>query len=99
MIRLRRAGCDMDFPKVSLLHNSNCDRMHHQGVAGDLMCVHGAMPDRRLTEAAIELLVKSGIQDTALQAVGERTRYGRAVATHRFGSKAGLSGVSSWKSL
>lgn len=49
-----------------------------------------ALSDRRLTEAAIELLVKSGIQGTTLQAVGQRAGYSRALATHRFGSKAGL---------
>ena len=51
-----------------------------------------ALSDRRLTEAAIELLVKSGVQRTTLQAVGERAGYSRALATHRYGSKAGLFG-------
>ena len=51
-----------------------------------------ALSDRRLTESAIELLVKHGIQGTTLQAVGERAGYSRALATHRFGSKAGLFG-------
>ena len=49
-----------------------------------------ALSDRRLTEAAIELLVQSGVQGTTLQAVGERAGYSRALATHRYGSKAGL---------
>jgi AcrR family transcriptional regulator len=49
-----------------------------------------ALSDKLLTEAAIELLVKSGIHGTTLQAVGERAGYSRALATHRFGSKAGL---------
>jgi AcrR family transcriptional regulator len=49
-----------------------------------------ALSDRRLTEAAIELLVKSGIQGTTLQAVGDKAGYSRALTTHRFGSKAGL---------
>ena len=49
-----------------------------------------ALSDRLLTEAAIELLVQSGAQGTTLQAVGERAGYSRALATHRFGSKAGL---------
>ncbi len=49
-----------------------------------------ALSDRRLTEAAIELLVQHGIQGTTLQAVGEIAGYSRALATHRFGSKAGL---------
>ncbi len=51
-----------------------------------------ALSDRLLTEAAIELLVQSGAQGTTLQAVGERAGYSRALATHRFGSKAGLFG-------
>jgi AcrR family transcriptional regulator len=49
-----------------------------------------ALSDQRLTEAAIELMVESGVQGTTLQAVGERAGYSRALATHRFGSKAGL---------
>ena len=49
-----------------------------------------ALSDRLLTEAAFRLLVKSGVQGTTLQAVGERAGYSRALATHRFGSKAGL---------
>jgi AcrR family transcriptional regulator len=49
-----------------------------------------ALSDRLLTEAAFQLLVKSGVQGTTLQAVGERAGYSRALATHRFGSKAGL---------
>lgn len=51
-----------------------------------------ALSDRLLTEAAIELLVQSGVRGTTLQAVGERAGYSRALATHRFGSKAGLFG-------
>ena len=51
-----------------------------------------ALSDRLLTDAAIELLVKFGIQGTTLQAVGERAGYSRGLATHRFGSKAGLFG-------
>jgi AcrR family transcriptional regulator len=43
-------------------------------------------------EAAIELIVKIGINGTTLQAVGERAGYSRGLATHRFGSKAGLFG-------
>lgn len=51
-----------------------------------------ALSDRKLTEAAIELMVQHGIQGTTLQAVGERAGYSRGLATHRFGSKAGLFG-------
>ncbi len=49
-----------------------------------------ALSDRLLTEAAIDLLVECGVQGTTLQAVGERAGYSRALATHRYGSKAGL---------
>jgi AcrR family transcriptional regulator len=49
-----------------------------------------AQSDRRLTEAAIELMVERGIQGTTLQAVGAKAGYSRGLATHRFGSKAGL---------
>lgn len=49
-----------------------------------------ALSDRRLTEAAIELLVRRGVEGTTLQAVGVQAGYSRALATHRFGSKAGL---------
>jgi AcrR family transcriptional regulator len=49
-----------------------------------------ALSDRKLTEAAIELMVRHGIQGTTLQAVGEKAGYSRGLATHRFGSKAGL---------
>jgi AcrR family transcriptional regulator len=49
-----------------------------------------ALSDRRLTEAAINLLVRFGIAGTTLQAVGKQAGYSRALATHRFGSKAGL---------
>lgn len=49
-----------------------------------------ALSDSRLIEAAIELLVKRGVDGTTLQAVGEQAGYSRALATHRFGSKVGL---------
>lgn len=49
-----------------------------------------ALSDRLLTEAAIDLLVRRGVQGTTLQAVGKQAGYSRALATHRFGSKAGL---------
>lgn len=51
-----------------------------------------ALSDRRLMDAAIELIVKVGINGTTLQAVGELAGYSRGLATHRFGSKAGLFG-------
>jgi AcrR family transcriptional regulator len=43
-------------------------------------------------DAAIELIVKVGINGTTLQSVGELAGYSRGLATHRFGSKAGLFG-------
>ena len=49
-----------------------------------------ALSDRKLTEAAIRLLVERGVQGTTLQAVGELAGYSRGLATHRFGSKGGL---------
>ncbi len=51
-----------------------------------------ALSDMKLTEAAIGLMVQHGIQGTTLQAVGEKAGYSRGLATHRFGSKAGLFG-------
>ncbi|HSN71993.1 MAG TPA: helix-turn-helix domain-containing protein [Steroidobacteraceae bacterium] len=49
-----------------------------------------ALSDRRLTDAAIELLIERGTAGTTLQAIGERAGYSRGLVTHRFGSKAGL---------
>jgi AcrR family transcriptional regulator len=49
-----------------------------------------ALSDRRLTDAAIELLLERGTAGTTLQAIGERAGYSRGLVTHRFGSKAGL---------
>jgi AcrR family transcriptional regulator len=49
-----------------------------------------AISDRRLTDAAIALLLERGAARTTLQAIGERSGYSRGLVTHRFGSKAGL---------
>ena len=49
-----------------------------------------ALSDRKLTEAAMHLMVRHGIQGTTVHAVGEKAGYSRGLATHRFGSKAGL---------
>lgn len=49
-----------------------------------------ALSDDRMTKAAIELLVESGIAATTLTAVGERAGYSRGLPAYRFGSKAGL---------
>lgn len=49
-----------------------------------------ALSDRLMTEAAIHLLVTQGVGGTTLKAIGEQSGYSRGLATHRFGSKAGL---------
>lgn len=49
-----------------------------------------ALSDRRMTEAAIRLLVTEGVGGTTLRAIGAESGYSRGLATHRFGSKAGL---------
>jgi AcrR family transcriptional regulator len=43
-----------------------------------------------MIEAAIELLNTVGVQRTTLAAIGETAGYSRGLATHHFGSKAGL---------
>jgi len=43
-----------------------------------------------MIRAAIDLLNTAGIQGTTLVAIGERSGYSRGLATHHFGSKAGL---------
>ncbi len=49
-----------------------------------------ALSDRLMTEAAIRLLVSQGVGGTTLKAIGDESGYSRGLATHRFGSKAGL---------
>ena len=49
-----------------------------------------ALSDGRMVEAAIALIVENGLSGTTLAAIGERAGYSRGLATHRFGSKAGL---------
>jgi AcrR family transcriptional regulator len=49
-----------------------------------------ALAETRMVEAAIELLSEAGIRGTTLVAIGERSGYSRGLATHHFGSKAGL---------
>src|ERR1700722_17495335 len=46
--------------------------------------------DYALTAAAIDLLVERGIEGPTLRSLGGRAGYSRGLATHRFGSKAGL---------
>ncbi len=49
-----------------------------------------ALAEQRMTEAAIELLNERGIAGATLKAIGEKAGYSRGLATHHFGSKAGL---------
>jgi AcrR family transcriptional regulator len=48
------------------------------------------LSDRRMRNAAIQLLVEEGVSGTTLAAIGSRAGYSRGLVTHRFGSKAGL---------
>jgi AcrR family transcriptional regulator len=43
-----------------------------------------------MRDAAVRLLVGSGVSGTTLAAIGERAGYSRGLVTQRFGSKAGL---------
>ena len=49
-----------------------------------------ALAETRMVLAAIDLLNTVGIQGTTLVAIGEKSGYSRGLATHHFGSKAGL---------
>ena len=49
-----------------------------------------ARAETRMVLAAIALLNTVGIQGTTLVAIGEKSGYSRGLATHHFGSKAGL---------
>lgn len=49
-----------------------------------------ALAETRMVLAAIELLNTVGVQGTTLVAIGEKSGYSRGLATHHFGSKAGL---------
>jgi len=49
-----------------------------------------AIAETKMVLAAIELLNTVGIQGTTLVAIGEKSGYSRGLATHHFGSKAGL---------
>ncbi|NNF15773.1 MAG: TetR/AcrR family transcriptional regulator [Gammaproteobacteria bacterium] len=46
--------------------------------------------DRRMLDAAVELIVAHGPEKTTLKDVGERAGYSRGLAGYRFGSKQGL---------
>ena len=49
-----------------------------------------AAAESSMVSAAIDLFNTAGIQGTTLVAIGERSGYSRGLATHHFGSKAGL---------
>jgi AcrR family transcriptional regulator len=49
-----------------------------------------ALAETRMVRAAIELLSEAGVRGTTLVAIGEKSGYSRGLATHHFGSKAGL---------
>lgn len=49
-----------------------------------------ALSDRRMMQAAVALIVESGLAGTTLAAIGERAGYSRGLVTHRYGSKARL---------
>ena len=49
-----------------------------------------ARAETKMVLAAIELLNTVGIKGTTLVAIGEKSGYSRGLATHHFGSKAGL---------
>ena len=48
------------------------------------------LAETKMVLAAINLLNTAGIQGTTLVAIGEKSGYSRGLATHHFGSKAGL---------
>ena len=49
-----------------------------------------ALSERRMLEAAVELMGERGYEQTTLAAIGEAAGYSRGLATHHFGSKADL---------
>jgi len=49
-----------------------------------------ALAEERMISAAIELLNTVGMEGATLKAIGEQAGYSRGLATHHFGTKAGL---------
>lgn len=49
-----------------------------------------ALSERRVLEAAVELMGEHGYEKTTLATIGDAAGYSRGLATHLFGSKAGL---------
>lgn len=48
------------------------------------------LSDARMLDAAVQLIVECGTEDTTLKQVGERAGYSRGLAGYRFGNKANL---------
>ena len=59
-------------------------------VAGKRQRERTELSDRLMRDAAVRLLVDSGVAGTTLAAIGKRAGYSRGLVTQRFGSKAGL---------
>jgi len=49
-----------------------------------------ALAERRMLDAAVELLNSAGMEGATLKAIGEKAGYSRGLATHHFGTKAAL---------
>src|ERR1700750_760341 len=49
-----------------------------------------AEAERKLLEAATELIAERGVRAVTLAAVGERAGYSRGLVTHHFGNRQGL---------
>lgn len=49
-----------------------------------------ALSDQMMLEAAYDLVLEHGLEKTTLALIGQHSGYSRGLATHRFGSKAGL---------
>ena len=63
---------------------------HTPLAAGRTQAERSALSDRRMIDAAIDLVVERGVDGATLKEIGERAGYSRGLATYRFGSKAGL---------
>src|SRR6478735_11270818 len=49
-----------------------------------------AEAERKLLEAAMQLVAERGVRAVTLAAVGERAGYSRGLVTHHFGNRQGL---------
>lgn len=74
----------MPQPNPKIPENNNCcDRPKTQAE-------RTALAERRMLDAAVELLNSAGMEGATLKAIGEKAGYSRGLATHHFGSKAAL---------